>query len=54
MRWESGATNASHLHAEIAARGNTGGFTVVRDYIHRLRPTPGHIQPSTPTVRQGH
>ncbi|WP_258907798.1 ISL3 family transposase [Actinokineospora sp. UTMC 2448] len=49
MRWEAGATNATHLHAELTARGYTGGFTIVRDYIHRLRNTPGHVRPPAPT-----
>jgi transposase len=55
QRWEAGAMNATHLHAEITARGYTGGFTTVRKYIHRLRPTPGHVLPpasTPPTVRQ--
>lgn len=54
QRWEAGATNATHLHAEITARGYTGGFTTVRNYIRRLRPTPGHVRspaPTPPTVR---
>lgn len=55
QRWQDGITNASALHAEITARGHTGGATVVRAYIRRLRATPGAIPPPAPvapTVRQ--
>lgn len=55
QRWESGITNATHLCAEITARGYTGGFTLVRDYIRQLRALPRHVPPPTPTpptVRQ--
>ncbi|WP_406689289.1 ISL3 family transposase [Saccharopolyspora sp. ID03-671] len=55
QRWEAGCTNATRLCQEITARGYTGGFTVVRDYIRRLRTTPRHVPPPAPkplTVRR--
>jgi DNA-binding NarL/FixJ family response regulator len=48
-RWAEGATNATALAAEITTHGYTGGFTVVRDYIRRLRAAaPRQAPPTTP------
>lgn len=58
QRWEQGCRNATHLHAELTARGYTGGATIVRDYIRQLRATaptlrtPPTPAPSAPSVRQ--
>ncbi|MGW2370544.1 hypothetical protein ACWCZ5_34205, partial [Streptomyces sp. NPDC001667] len=37
QRWKEGCTNAAQLFAELRERGNRGGTTIVRQYIHRIR-----------------
>lgn len=50
QRWEQGFRNATHLHAELVARGYAGGATIVRGYIRQLRVTaPTTMTPPTPT-----
>lgn len=57
-RWDQGCRNATHLYAELTARGYTGGATIVRDYIRQLRSaaprtTAAAPAPSAPpSVRQ--
>ncbi|MFJ6623410.1 transposase [Kitasatospora sp. NPDC091335] len=37
QRWQEGCTTAKTLFEEIKATGNTGGLTVLRDYLRPLR-----------------
>ncbi|MFK0287496.1 ISL3 family transposase [Streptomyces sp. NPDC090499] len=40
QRWHEGHTNGAKLHAELRERGFTGSYSVVRDYLRRLRRLP--------------
>jgi transposase len=53
-RWAQGARNARALHQEITARGYTGSYRRVRDYLHPLRaltPAPPP-RPAPPKTRE--
>jgi len=54
QRFAAGHTRPSRLFEEISARGYTGSFPNVRDYVRRLRlwaaASPGQAFP--PTVRE--
>jgi len=39
-RWEAGRHNAKHLWRDLRARGFTGGYTTVSDYLRAWRATP--------------
>ncbi|MEV4872077.1 transposase [Streptomyces syringium] len=53
QRWNEGCTNAAQLFAELRARGYTGGSTIVRQYIRRLREAFPHddVPRRPPSVR---
>jgi len=40
-RWEAGCHNAKRLWQDLRARGFTGGYTTVADYLRAWRATPG-------------
>jgi len=40
-RWDAGCHNAKRLWRDLRARGFTGGYTTVSDYLHAWRATPG-------------
>jgi transposase len=52
QRHQQGTTNAAQLHREIAARGYTGSYALVRDWLGQHRRAPDPIAPAPPTVRQ--
>jgi transposase len=54
QRFNDGCTNASHLFAEISARGYRGGEKIVRQYLHQFRGTGRASQPprKPPSVRR--
>ncbi|MET7608851.1 ISL3 family transposase [Streptomyces avermitilis] len=45
QRWREGHTVAVKLHAEVRARGFTGSYSVVRDYLQRFRRMPADTTP---------
>ena len=40
-RWDAGCHNAKRLWQDLRARGFTGGYTMVSDYLRARRATPG-------------
>ena len=40
--WDAGCHNAKRLWQDLRARGFTGGYTTVSDYLRARRATPGH------------
>jgi len=47
-RWEAGCHNAKQLWHDLRARGFTGGYTTVSDYLRMWRATPGRHAGSRP------
>ncbi len=47
-RWEAGCHNAKQLWHDLRARGFTGGYTTVSDYLRMWRATPGRPAGSRP------
>jgi transposase len=47
-RWDAGCHNAKRLWRDLRARGFTGGYTTVSDYLHAWRATPGRHAGSRP------
>jgi hypothetical protein len=52
QRVEQGCGNLAQLFQEITAKGYTGSYSTVRDYLAERRPDKTPLAPAPPTVRQ--